>query len=74
MQVKMKTTRRESPDGITGYEYQKDIAYDVPDPLGRKMIEAGHADEVDPNTGEVIKSKPHEPVGGVDRKPGKGSK
>jgi hypothetical protein len=54
MQVQMKTTRRESPDDITSYVYQQGIRYDVPEQLGRRMLEQDWADEVDPNTGQLI--------------------
>ena len=47
MQVQMKTTDYFSPDGITSYLYQNDVRYDVPDPLGERMVANDQAVQVD---------------------------
>ena len=74
MLVRMKTTKRESPDDITTYIYQQGISYDVPMKLGRKMVEKDWAVELDPNTGSPRTAEPSFAQDSKDRKVSKGPK
>lgn len=56
MQVKMKSTQKGSPDGITVHTYEKGEVYDLPDSLAEVFLEEGWAE------------KPRKTVGPTDNK------
>lgn len=45
MQVKMKSTQKGSPDGITVNTYEKGEVYDLPDSLAVVFLEEGWAEK-----------------------------
>ena len=48
MKVRMKETKKGSPDGVQVFEYKKGRTYDLPDRLANAFVRAGWATAVKP--------------------------